>query len=140
MGHTVATNTARLATNAKVIAGMAHTCDRADGPRPEPPTTVSCRVSVTEISVRAALVAGLALGALLLVAWRKPARPRAGSPRGSGPATGFGGSTLDIPPSGRKKTLETMGLGAIAIFGGITAAIVVSISVAWIVTNFLNRL
>ncbi|MFM8563294.1 MAG: hypothetical protein ACKOCE_05305 [Acidimicrobiia bacterium] len=99
-------------------------------------------MSVTEISVRAALVVGLALGALLLVAWRKPARPRPGSPRGSDPleATGFGGSTLDVAPSGRKKTLESMGLGAIAIFGGITAAIVVSISVAWIVTNFLNRL
>jgi hypothetical protein len=33
-----------------------------------------------------------------------------------------------------------MGLGAIAIFGGIMVAIVVSLSIAWIVTNFLNRL
>jgi hypothetical protein len=40
----------------------------------------------------------------------------------------------------RKRALETLGLGAIAIFGGITVAIVISLSISWIVTNFLDSL
>lgn len=128
--------------------GMAHTCERNDNDGDPRPTTVSCCVSLTEISTRVALVAGLALFALLVVAWRKPARPVPNSPRTSTHSDRelalddhheSDGTDLAVV-STRKKALETMGLGAIAIFGGIAVAIVVSVAIAWIVTNFLNRL
>jgi hypothetical protein len=80
--------------------------------------------------------------ALLIVVRRKPARNGTGSPRDQ-----FGWESHQDPDSDalvidapRKRALEIMGLGAIAIFGGIMVAIVVSLSIAWIVTNFLNRL
>jgi hypothetical protein len=99
-------------------------------------------VSLTEISTRVAIVAGLAMIALLIVVRRKPARNGTGSPRDQ-----FGWDSHQDPDSDalvidplRKRALEIMGLGAIAIFGGIMVAIVVSLSIAWIVTNFLNRL
>jgi len=97
-------------------------------------------VSLTEISTRVAIVAGLALIALLIVAWRKPARPGPNSPRNVGEWTDEEVDHEAVVVSPRQKALETAGLGAIAIFGGIMVAIVVSVSIAWIVTNFLNRL
>jgi hypothetical protein len=129
-----------VSTKARVIAGRAHAKVRVDGCDIESPTTVSCRVSISEISVRAAVVAGLALLALLLVAWRKPARPGTSTPPAHDESGWSEATSAEISPSLRKKTLETAGLGAIAIFGGIATAIVVSIALAWIVTNFLNRL
>jgi len=123
-----------------VNAGMASACERSDNEADPCPTTVWGCVSLTEISTRVAIVAGLALIALLIVAWRKPARPRAVSPRNMAE---WAEDEVEHDPavvSPRQKALETAGLGAIAIFGGIMVAIVVSVSIAWIVTNFLNRL
>lgn len=128
-----------------VIAGIPHAWDRSDNGDGWTPTTVPSRVSLTEISTRVAIVAGLALIALLIVVRRKPARYETDSPRDhvGWRTTGELGideaDQAEIEPL-RKKALETMGLGAIAIFGGIVVAIVVSLSISWIVTNFLNRL
>ncbi len=102
-------------------------------------------MSLTEISTRVAIVAGLALTALLVVVRRKPARNETDSPRdhvGWRTTAGQGIDETDEPEIEplRKKALETMGLAAIAIFGGIVVAIVVSLSISWIVTNFSNRL
>ena len=116
--------------------------DNGDGPTP---TTVSSRVSLTEISTRVAVVAGLALIALLVVVRRKPARYGDHSPRD---LVDWSTDTVDDDTSTealalrpwRRRGLEMVGLGAIAIFGGIMVAIVVSLSISWIVTNFLNRL
>lgn len=114
--------------------------DNGDGPTP---TTVSSRVSLTEISTRVAVVAGLALIALLVVVRRKPARNGATSPRdriGWGAPPTWDSTESDADEPRRKLALDTAGLGAITIFGGIMIAIVVSLTVSWIVTNFLNRL
>jgi hypothetical protein len=126
-----------------VIIGIPHAWDRSDNGFGSTPTTVPSCVSLTEISTRVAIVAGLALIALLIVVRRKPARNGGPSPRdhvewGSSHESS-NGDALVVGPL-RKRALEIMGLGAIAIFGGIMVAIVVSLSIAWIVTNFLNRL
>jgi len=102
-------------------------------------------VSLTEISTRVAIVAALAVIALLVVVRRKPARNEDESPRdrvGGGTSEGWGVDEVVRPPveTLRRKALGTLGLGAIAIFGGIIVAIAVSLSISWIVTNFLNRL
>lgn len=126
-----------------VIVGMPHACDRSDNEDGSTPTTVPSRVSLTEISTRVAIVAVLALVALLVVVRRKPARYGDPSPRDhvewESTHDSGNGDALMVGPL-RKRALEIMGLGAIAIFGGIMVAIVVSLSIAWIVTNFLNRL
>jgi hypothetical protein len=44
--------------------------------------SVTVALSVAGLTAKAGLIAGLAIAALLLVGWRKPARAEPGSPRG----------------------------------------------------------
>ncbi len=112
-------------------------------------------MSLTEISTRLAFVAGLAILALLAVGRRKPARETNSPSRQdtpidpTQPTTGVG--LLDethpmntprpeIKETIARKVLNATGLGGIALVSGIIAALVISMSVAHIVTNFVSRL
>jgi hypothetical protein len=115
-------------------------------------------ISVTGLTIRTALIAGLAITALLLTGWRKPARAEPGSPRGAvrgalggrrttDPyATGFAVDHLDTPterkPGVVRRVLAAAASGGIGIGMGVLAAIViafsVSLAVIWM-TNLLER-
>jgi hypothetical protein len=108
-------------------------------------------VSLTEISTRLAIVAGLAMLALLVIGWRKPARNLPTSPRTD---AGLGQNSQrlldqsnplnapapEISETVARKVLDATGLGAIALIGGIVAAIVVATALSFIVTNVISRL
>jgi len=112
-------------------------------------------VSLTEISTRLVFVAGLAILALLAIGWRKPARETNTPSRQDTPIdparTSTGGGLLDethpmnaprpeIKETIARKVLNATGLGGIALVSGMIAALVISMSVAYIVTNFVSRL
>ena len=93
--------------------------------------------------MRAGLIAGLAIVALLLTGWRKPARAEPRSPRGvmerglvykSGPAPGVVVDQLDTPeyrrPGVARRVLAAVASGGIAVLFGAVLAIVVSFGVA----------
>jgi hypothetical protein len=97
--------------------------------------------------VRAGLIVGLAIVALLLTGWRKPARAEPRSPRGvverglvykTGPAPGVVVDQLDTPEYRRpglvRRILAAVASGGIAILFGAVAAIVVAFGVAMAVT------
>jgi hypothetical protein len=106
--------------------------------------------------MRAAVIAGLAIAALLLTGWRKPARAEPGSPRGAlgrmargrtDPyATGFAVDHVDTATERRpgvfRRLLALAASSGIGIGMGVLAAIViafsVSIAVIWM-TNLLQR-
>src|SRR4029079_4879540 len=90
--------------------------------------SVTLALSVAGITVRAGLIAGLAMVALLLTGWRKPARAEPRSPRGvverglvykSGPAPRVMGDTLDTPeyrrPGVARRILAAVASGGIAV-------------------------
>ena len=126
------------------------TCALNDGTTRLWATTVSCCVSLTEISVRVAIVTVLALVALVAIGWRRsapeyPRRPRPpeavrGSAQGE---TSSRLGTFDVEHVGRRttrKVLDLLGLGSIAAFVGIMVALVTASAIAWMVTALLNRL
>ena len=97
--------------------------------------------------MRAGLIVGLAIVALLLTGWRKPARAEPRSPRGvverglvykTGPAPGVVVDQLDTPEYRRpglvRRILAAVASGGIAILFGAVAAIVVAFGVAMAVT------
>ena len=105
--------------------------------------SVTLALSVAGITLRAGLIAGLAIVALLLTGWRKPARAEPRSPRGvverglvykSGPAPGVLVDQLDTPeyrrPGVVRRVLAAVASGGIAILFGAVAAIVVSFGIA----------
>jgi hypothetical protein len=120
-------------------------------------------VSLTEISVRVAIVTVLALAALIAIGWRRPApryprrTQRSGAPQAPPlvhmHSTGMDDAhseTQDSPGTtkladrlGRtsiRKLLDIVGLGSIAAFVGILVALVTATAIAWMVTALLNRL
>jgi membrane protein implicated in regulation of membrane protease activity len=125
-------------------------------------TTVPCCVSLTEISVRVAIVTVLALVALVAIGWRRPApryprrTQRRGAPQASRRTQQADIDGVDLPTTqssmgttrltgrlGRtsiRKLLDVVGLGSIAAFIGIVVALVISTAIAWLVTALLNRL
>ena len=105
--------------------------------------SVTLALSVAGITLRAGLIAGLAIVALLLTGWRKPARAEPRSPRGvverglvykTGPAPGVLVDQLDTPeyrrPGVVRRVLAAVASGGIAILFGAVAAIVVSFGIA----------
>ena len=109
--------------------------------------SVTLALSVAGITVRAGLIVGLAIVALLLTGWRKPARAEPRSPRGvverglvykTGPAPGVVVDQLDTPEYRRpglvRRILAAVASGGIAILFGAVAAIVVAFGVAMAVT------
>lgn len=100
------------------------------------------------MTIRAAAIAGLAIVALLLTGWRKPARAEPGSPRG-GPigairprrvdpyATGVAVDHLDTSTERRVGVLRRLfalaASGGIGVGMGVLAAIVTAFAFAWAV-------
>lgn len=132
--------------NATVVRTTPTTCDRNDGGTWFRATTVSYCVSLTEISVRVAIVTVLAVVALVATGWRRsaPEYPRQvtrrhapASAQSSEPAAESGNR---YGWSAARKVLDIVGLGSIATFVGILVALVVSTSIAVMVTALLNRL
>jgi hypothetical protein len=89
------------------------------------------------------LIVGLAIVALLLTGWRKPARAEPRSPRGvverglvykTGPAPGVVVDHLDTPEYRRpglvRRILAAVASGGIAVLFGVIMAIVVALGVA----------
>jgi ribosomal protein S18 acetylase RimI-like enzyme len=94
--------------------------------------SVTVALSVPGVTVRAAAVAGLAMVALLLTGWRKPARAEPHSPRGD--ATGIVVDHLDAPPYRRpgiaRRLLAMLASSGLAVLIGVMMAIVLAFAVA----------
>ena len=113
-------------------------------------------MSLTEISTRLGIIAGLAMLALLVIGWRKPARnfphpPRAeqqsrqsnqrqSAQRLLDESNPLNTTAPDLSETIARKVLDATGLGAIALVGGIVAAIVIATALSFIVTNVISRL
>lgn len=137
--------TVRTIVNDRVTSGTATSCDRSDGATTREATTVSCCVSLTEISVRVAIVTSLALIALIVIGWRRPGTDYSGPPSRISAASESESAHLvdESPRVGRaasRKVFHLLGLGSIAAFVGIVIALVVSLSIAAMVTALLSRL
>ena len=89
--------------------------------------------------------------ALLVIGWRKPARNFPPLPRTDSELAQNSQPLLDelnplnstapeITETVARKILDATGLGAIALIGGIVAAIVVATALSFIVTNVISRL
>ena len=178
-GNTDVTAMALSATSASTTAGIAHQrwCrEPVDKPRrsaasaavsgrdiagPDEASgggSVDVRVSVTlalsveGLTIRAALILGLAIAALLLTGWRKPARAEARSPRGvvgtagSRPTVGVTVDHTDAPryrrPGVIRRVFALAASSGIGVLTGIVTAIVfsfaIAIAVIWM-TNLLER-
>jgi hypothetical protein len=117
--------------------------------------SVTLALSVTGITARTAFIAALAIVALLLTGWRKPARAEPRSPRGimerglvyrTGPVPGVAVDHLDAPeyhrPGPLRRLLAAIASGGIALLFGVLTAIVLSFAVAMAViwlTNLLEQ-
>lgn len=110
--------------------------------------SVTLALSVDGLTVRAAFIAVLAIVALLLTGWRKPARAESRSPRG--PLRREASAVIvehhDAPayrrPGVMRRVLALGASGGIGVLTGILSAIVVSFAVAMAViwlTNLLQR-
>ena len=102
--------------------------------------TVLFGMSLSDITLRVALLAGLALIALVAVGWRQPARRRIVSPRD----TPGRGDSVEIPePLGqqaRRRILDLASLGGIAVGVAFVVAIAVALVISSLVTNVIERL
>lgn len=110
--------------------------------------SVTLALSVDGLTIRAAFIAGLAIVALLLSGWRKPARAESRSPRGALRRTTSGVVVEhhDAPqyrrPGVVRRLLALGASGGIGILTGVLSAIIVSFAVAiaviWM-TNLLQK-
>jgi hypothetical protein len=89
--------------------------------------------------------------ALLVIGWRKPARNFPRSPRADqqsrqsdqrllDESNPLNTAAPDLSETIARKILDATGLGAIALVGGIVAAIVIATALSFIVTNVISRL
>jgi hypothetical protein len=89
--------------------------------------------------------------ALLVIGWRKPARNFPRSPRAEqqsrhsdqrllDESNPLNTAAPDLSETIARKVLDATGLGAIALVGGIVAAIVIATALSFIVTNVISRL
>jgi hypothetical protein len=105
--------------------------------------SVTVALSVAGLTARAGLIAGLAIVALLLAGWRKPARAEPGTPRGvferglvyrSGRPAGVPVDHLDAPlyrrPGPLRRLLAALASGGLGVLSGVVLAIVLSFGVA----------
>lgn len=115
---------------------------------------VTFALSVDGLTVQAAWMAGLALAAIALVGWRKPARARTRTPRGaarSRPATppapvGIQVERAPVPlyrsPGPLRRLAAALASGGLAVVTGAVIAIVASFAAAYAVitlTGLLGR-
>lgn len=96
-------------------------------------------MSLSDITLRVALLAGVALIALVAVGWRQPARRRIVSPRDS-PR-----HSRDIDVVGtldrriRRRVLDLTALGGIAVGVAFVVAIAAALVISSLVTNVIER-
>ena len=110
--------------------------------------SVTLALSVDGLTIRAALVVGLAIAALLLTGWRKPARAETRSPRGTARRQPVGVLVEhhDAPaykrPGPIRRVLALAASGGIGLLTGVLTAIAiafgVAIAVIWL-TNLLQQ-
>ena len=100
------------------------------------------------LTVRAAFIAVLAIVALLLTGWRKPARAESRSPRGpnrrdlAGVVVDHHDAPLYRRPGPVRRVLALVASGGIGVVTGVLTAIIVSFSIAFAViwlTNLLQQ-
>lgn len=111
-------------------------------------STVRGVMSLSDITVRVALLTALALVAVVAVGWRQPARRRVVSPRD--PSLGPTGdpnreatSTEPTPPVvdlARRRILDLVALGGIAVGVAFVVSIALAFVVSWFVTNVIEGL
>ncbi len=110
--------------------------------------SVTLALSVDGLTIKAAIIVGLAIAALLLTGWRKPARAEPRSPRGAlrRGSVGVVVDHYDTPryrrPGPIRRVLALTASGGIGVLTGVLTAIVVSFAVAFAViwlTNLLQR-
>jgi hypothetical protein len=115
--------------------------------------SVTLALSVDGLTIKAAIIAGLAIAAMLLTGWRKPARAESHSPRAESKSAtlrhqrqGILVEHLDAPPYRRpgpvRRALAIVASGGIGLLTGVIVAIVLSFAVALAViwmTNLLQR-
>lgn len=91
------------------------------------------------LTIRAAIIAGLAIAALLLTGWRKPARAEHRSPRGPlrRSSVGIPVDQVEAPPYRRpgplRRVLALVASGGIALLAGVLTAILTAFAIAWAV-------
>lgn len=110
--------------------------------------SVTLALSVDGLTVRAAFIAGLAIAALLLTGWRKPARAEPRTPRSvsARSSSGIVVDHVDAPiyrrPGIIRRILALATSGGIAVLIGVLSAIITAFAVAWAViwmTNLLQQ-
>ena len=104
------------------------------------PATFLYRVSLSDLTVRVAIIATSALLALVVIGWRQPARP--GSHRGGddNATEGIEEPVVTLADSSRRTLARVSALGGIALVASAVIATVVSLVLAWILTNIIDRL
>lgn len=101
---------------------------------------MSVVMSLTDITIRVALLAGLALSALVAVGWRKPARSPRQNPRD---VAGREAPVDALPGLGnqfRRRILDLVALGGIAVGVAFVVAIAIALVISWVVTNVIEGL
>lgn len=101
--------------------------------------SVTVALSLESLTVRVGLIAALAIVALLLTGWRKPARAESRSPRGvlRRSSSAVLVEHLDAPqykrPGPIRRVLALAASGGIGVLTGVLSAIVIAFGIAWAV-------
>lgn len=106
-------------------------------------------MSLTDLTVRVAAIAAVALLALIAVGWRQPARQRARSHRTEATTShrsthstthGVDEPVVTLGDDVKQRLLRVTALGGIALVVSAVVATLVSVALAWLVTNIIDRL
>jgi hypothetical protein len=119
----------------------------------EPGTAIVCTcvsvtlaLSVDGLTAQAAWICGLAVGALVLAGWRKPARAKSRQPRGRWARerqpilVDHEPAPLYRRPGPIRRVGAAVASGGLAVITGAIAATVVSFGVAWTVVRLTSLL
>ncbi|HUF97599.1 MAG TPA: hypothetical protein VMM60_05665 [Ilumatobacter sp.] len=105
--------------------------------------SVTLALSVSGLTIKAGVVAGLAIGALLLTGWRKPARAEPRSPREARSSV-VPVDHFDTPeyrrPGPIRRLLALVASGGIALLIGVVTAIVLSFGIALAIVQLTSLL
>ncbi|MFZ9399015.1 MAG: hypothetical protein ACO28Q_10615 [Ilumatobacteraceae bacterium] len=98
-------------------------------------------MSLTDLTVRVAAIAAFALLALIAVGWRQPARQRVRS-HPTERSTKHDNEEPSVTPGDvvKQRLLRIGALGGIAVVASAVVATLVSVALAWLVTNIIDRL
>jgi hypothetical protein len=108
--------------------------------------SVTLALSVDGLTAQAAWIAGLAVGALVLAGWRKPARARSRRPRGPWVRerrpilVDHEPALLYRRPGPIRRVFAALASGGLAVVTGAIAATVVAFGVAWTVVRLTSLL